>query len=304
MKYVLAFLLLGSATTDARSQNLIVNGDFENGMKGWTTSWPGVPHGVRSAEMRPGTYSNAFYAQFNSNGGGCVIDGTPFSGTPYSHELSMSCMWLQTGSQPPPMFSSFINVDIVDANTNAVVAYAGAFGPSGSLYGKAWGSARSRVWLSGQGKYFPKITITCGLLHSHLAHVDDVELVPVRASVVGARFPSPWKSMCLTLASVRDPNQFYVLGSSFGTGPIGVGKRQVGLSPDGLLFLSAGNQLPGWLLNYHGHLDSAGAATAYIHVPNDNRLVGLSIHSAFVTLDRSAPFGIGTISSTYSFLVW
>ena len=55
--------------------------------------------------------------------------------------------------------------------------------------------------------------------------------------------------------------------------------------------------------NYVGTLDTQGQANAALNIPAIGALVGLTIHSAFVTLEAQAPSGIKSISNTVSFLI-
>ena len=93
------------------------------------------------------------------------------------------------------------------------------------------------------------------------------------------------------------------MGSSLGVGPIPLGSRQIGLSPDDLLVVSTSGFLPSIFANYAGQLDATGKATAGIHILNDARLIGVRVHSAFLTLDSAAPLGVSSISNTFTFTV-
>ena len=46
-----------------------------------------------------------------------------------------------------------------------------------------------------------------------------------------------------------------------------------------------------------------GLAKAAINIPNVPALKGVRIHTAFVTVSPSAPFGIKSISNTFSFTI-
>jgi hypothetical protein len=105
------------------------------------------------------------------------------------------------------------------------------------------------------------------------------------------------------LTATNDAGLPYLLGSALGTGPIRIDTRQLGLSPDGLLFVTVMNALPTIFFGYRGSLDARGQAQAAVRVPNHPPLVGLRIHSAFVTLDPTAPSGIRSISSTASLTI-
>jgi len=95
----------------------------------------------------------------------------------------------------------------------------------------------------------------------------------------------------------------YQVGSSLGTGPINIGKRKLDLSPDNLLAVSASNSWPWIFSRYRGVVVTIGKASAAINIPNLPALVGLRIHTAFGTMDPTAPSGIRSISNTFSFTI-
>ncbi|MBN2491585.1 MAG: hypothetical protein JXQ29_12115 [Planctomycetes bacterium] len=108
--------------------------------------------------------------------------------------------------------------------------------------------------------------------------------------------PKPGGKVTLDLFAAADAGLPYQLGSSLGLGPIVLGSRQIDLSLDDLLVLSVGNLLPAVFVNYSGVLDASGKAQAAIQIPNLPVLVGVRMHTAFVTVDPLAPFGIKSIS--------
>jgi hypothetical protein len=110
--------------------------------------------------------------------------------------------------------------------------------------------------------------------------------------------PNPGGKITLDLLAPADPSLPYQLGSSLGKGPIAIGSRQLELSPDDLLVITVNGLLPTIFAGYTGQLDGSGKAQAVINIPNDKGLVGLRVYTAFLTLDKAAPFGIKTISST------
>lgn len=116
--------------------------------------------------------------------------------------------------------------------------------------------------------------------------------------------PRLGSQVSLTLLASGDAGRPYKAGSSLGTGPIRVDTRQVDLSPDGLLAVSLGGLWPGIFSGYQGVLDSAGKASAAIHIPSSPAaLVGNRVHTAFITYDPAAPSGIMSISNTLSFTI-
>ena len=93
----------------------------------------------------------------------------------------------------------------------------------------------------------------------------------------------------------------YQVGTSLGDGPTPIGSRTLKLSLDDLLLVTVNGWLPSVFRNYAGVLDASGKARADIVIVNDTRLVGTRLHTAFLTLDANAPFGVKSISDTFSF---
>ena len=109
--------------------------------------------------------------------------------------------------------------------------------------------------------------------------------------------------MALVLTAANDANRPYQVGSSLGTGPIPIDNRQLDLSPDDLLVVSVSG-LWSWIFSgYQGLLDGQGQGGAAINIPNLAALVGVRLHTAFLTIDPTAPSGIRSISNTFSFSV-
>ncbi|MBN2491399.1 MAG: hypothetical protein JXQ29_11180 [Planctomycetes bacterium] len=110
-------------------------------------------------------------------------------------------------------------------------------------------------------------------------------------------------TMSLCLRALGEAGRAYQVGSSLGAGPIPLGGRTLGLSLDPLLIATVAGAWPAVFQQYRGTLDSSGNATAAIAIPNHGALVGLTIHSAYVTFNPLAPYGIQSVSSTESFVV-
>jgi hypothetical protein len=70
-----------------------------------------------------------------------------------------------------------------------------------------------------------------------------------------------------------------------------------------LFVLTVNNALPGIFARYVGTLGVSGAATADIVIPNLAPLTGIGVHTAFVSLDGSAPSGVDDVSNTFSFTI-
>jgi len=113
----------------------------------------------------------------------------------------------------------------------------------------------------------------------------------------------PGGTVDLSLTAPIDASRPYQIGSSLGTGPIRIGNRILDLSPDDLLAVSTGGFWPWVFSGYRGTIDSQGRAKAVINIPNLAALVGTRIHSAFVTLDPNAPWGIKSVSNTFTFSI-
>jgi hypothetical protein len=93
------------------------------------------------------------------------------------------------------------------------------------------------------------------------------------------------------------------VASSLGTGPIPVDTRKLDLSPDDLFRASVTGLWPWIFSGYRGVIDAKGQAQAAIHIPNIQALIGVRIHTAFVTLSASVPSGVKSISSPFSFTI-
>jgi hypothetical protein len=60
---------------------------------------------------------------------------------------------------------------------------------------------------------------------------------------------------------------------------------------------------PSVFWGYQGVMDAKGESQAAIHIPSIPALIGVRLHTAFVTLDPQAPSGIRSISNTFSFSI-
>jgi len=136
------------------------------------------------------------------------------------------------------------------------------------------------------------------------AAVSRVEVYVASAQLTGSGTGAPGTAIKFMLKSAGDPNLRYQMGSSLGNGPIPIDTRQLGLSPDALLALSASGVLPTVFVNYGGTLDANGeASNASVNIPNSPILKGVRIYTAYVTLLASAPSGVSSISNTFLFTI-
>ncbi len=94
-----------------------------------------------------------------------------------------------------------------------------------------------------------------------------------------------------------------ITGLSLGKGPIPIDSRQFGLSPDTLLVLSISGALGGLFPGFRGTMSKTGRAKASLHLPKLTSLIGVTMHTAFVTLHAQSPSGIRSISNTASFRI-
>jgi len=113
----------------------------------------------------------------------------------------------------------------------------------------------------------------------------------------------PGTPVALALTASMSAGLVYQVGSSLGTGPIPIDARRIDLSPDALLAVSVGGLWPSVFQGYRGVIDSRGRAQAAIDLPDLPALIGVRLHSAFVTVSASAPSGIDAISNTFSFSI-
>jgi len=119
----------------------------------------------------------------------------------------------------------------------------------------------------------------------------------------GSGSARPGGAVQLHLTSTDDAGLAYQLGSSLGSGPIAIDKRLLYLSADDLLHISVSGFWAWIFQGYQGVMDNRGRGKANINIPTVAALVGLRLHTAFVTLDPLSPSGVRSISDTYSFTI-
>ena len=110
-----------------------------------------------------------------------------------------------------------------------------------------------------------------------------------KISIIASGKHNPGGTVTLDLSAPSDGGLSYQIGSSLGTGPIPIDSRQLGLSSDAILMASVNGWLPTIFKDYAGVLDAAGKGKGTLNIPNIPALIGIKIHSAFVTLSSSAP---------------
>ncbi len=169
--------------------------------------------------------------------------------------------------------------------------YAVAATPTGTAF--VAGHAVSGEMSGFPVKVGPDLTHNQGGRDAYIAKIAFTDIQALGALRPGATMP-------LLLTATDDAGLVYQVGTSLGTGPILLGARVLSLSPDPLLGLSTSGALPGIFRAYTGTIDSLGQANASIALPNWSFLVGITFHTAFVTLSPTAPAGIKSISNTVS----
>ncbi len=110
--------------------------------------------------------------------------------------------------------------------------------------------------------------------------------------------PAPGSTINYTLQAQLDGGFPYQLALALSSGAIPIDSRVVQLALDPLFLLSVQGLLPG-LSGAVGQLDTTGQASASLAIPNIPQLTGVKVHSAFITLNPSAPSGVATISEPH-----
>jgi len=108
--------------------------------------------------------------------------------------------------------------------------------------------------------------------------------------------PRIGSTVILNLDASKDGGLIYQTGSSFSNSGIPIDTRTIPLGLDPLLMVSLFTPAP-IFLNYSGKLDTSGKGTALVNLPNLGALVGITLYSAFVTMDSASPSGIKNISN-------
>jgi hypothetical protein len=310
MRYTIALLLTLVLTGLVVGQNLVVNGDFENGTKAWTNvrfNDPKGTHGVRTAQVLPGVPSPALYADFQTLTPVMEsrYDSDPFSAQAKEYPISYDCMWEKKVTTPIP--SPTVNrIELTIRPAGSTTTFFGVrlqVPNQTGLIERA--SYKGKVKFPQAGNYIMQVFMRHSNLANmpYFAHVDNIVVGTAGGLLVGGGSPNPGKAVDLYLQSPGDKGLLYIMGSSLGTGPIPIGTRKLNLSPDDLLLITVNNYVPAIFVNYQNTLDSKGEAKAQIRIPNVPALIGVRIHTAYLVLDPAAPQGVKTISNTFTFSV-
>jgi len=187
------------------------------------------------------------------------------------------------------------------------LVYCGYIGGTGSESGydisvDASGNAYVTGYTKSNETSFP-VTVGPDLTYNGTTDYDAFVAKVSLTLLEGSGTYRPGTTVALTLTASESAGFAYQLASSFGTGPIPIDTRQIGLSMDWLMLLTIWNVFPTIFSNYAGIIDAQGTAQAAIHLLNEPALVGYQLHTAFVTISAAAPSGIQSISNTYSFKI-
>jgi len=87
------------------------------------------------------------------------------------------------------------------------------------------------------------------------------------------------------------------MAASFGNAGIQQGGKTIPLTADQLYALTVANAAPQMFQNYVGFLNGSGKATASLVAPNSTSLIGVTVYHAFLVIDASQPYHLGTISN-------
>jgi hypothetical protein len=169
---------------------------------------------------------------------------------------------------------------------------------------RAWTSSQlERCYLHAGHTTDPYNGIACGSQAHQRWGGLKVRLTVLDSEISGVGIPRPGGTMNLRLIAPSDGGLRYRVGTSLGTGPIPIGNRTIGLGFDAILGASLLGLLPTLFVDYSGTLDAQGEGIAKINILKDPLLIGVRLHSAFVTLNPSAPSGVQSISNTFSFTI-
>jgi sugar lactone lactonase YvrE len=196
----------------------------------------------------------------------------------------------------------------IDPQGKVVTVYAGA--PLGDIEGVdhhysgsyvlsddgSPGTVRNAVFLVTVSSPAVVTTMAAG---GSFGDLNGCAVVPALRVARASANPKPGGKALLAVTSNGAAMDQYVFASSLSAGagiPLPGGLR-FPLDPDGLFFATAQNLLPGLFQNYRGALDVAGSAGLTIAVPNIPGLVGITIHTAGLTLNRNTLTGVHLISN-------
>jgi len=123
------------------------------------------------------------------------------------------------------------------------------------------------------------------------------ELRPGIVNLSMTAVPQIGTTIPLALDSPADASKAYHVAASFGNTGFQYGGKTIPLDQDPLYALTIANSAPEMFQNYVGFLNVSGKATANLAVPNSTSLVGVTVYHAFLVIDASQPYHLGTVSN-------
>ena len=123
------------------------------------------------------------------------------------------------------------------------------------------------------------------------------------ARLSGGRAPAAGETLEMVLAAPAHPGKVVLTATSLGLGPILYGPHLIRLDPDALFLATFGLAGSPIFTGYNGVLDAAGITRPSITLPLLPGLEGLTLHTASVIADPSAPGAVTTTSNTWSMRV-
>ena len=126
---------------------------------------------------------------------------------------------------------------------------------------------------------------------------------PPIGTILGVSAPRPGQSITFDLLAGRDAFCAYQVATALQTGSIACGLHTMPLSLDPVFWLSVSGRLPQVFEGYAGHLDAQGRGRAVLHLPSLRALVGVRVHTAFVTLDQGVAPRLRSMSPAFTFTV-
>jgi len=120
--------------------------------------------------------------------------------------------------------------------------------------------------------------------------------------IVGSGKPSPGQVIRLDLISEGDRKCRYQLATALGGGPTRFGKFNLPIAFDPVFFLSVSARAPQVFESYAGVLNGKGRARAKLHLPDNRAIIGIRIHSAFITFGSNTE--VQSVSRGFMFTVY
>ena len=291
-----------------RKRTVLFGGGFND-----TWEWDGTTWMKRAPTARPpARYGNAM--AYDAARKRVFIFGGALGGpiqTRYNDTWEWDgTTWTQrTPAERPPNLSAYYVMAYDTARRRGVLFPAGALNTTWEWDGTTWTErVPPTMPLPRNGHAMAHdasrlATVIFGGMVSGTGYVNETWTYGFSAGLIQSGAARPGSTVSLQVNAPGEAGRTYQVGSSLGTGPIMIGGRPLGLGPDPLLAISVAGTMPWIFRGYRGAVDPGGSGTAAITIPNQRVLIGITIHSAFITLNPIAPQGIQSVSNTASFQI-